>query len=127
MNSQTVLVILVVLVTALAARRFLRSRSLKQYQPGEIDALLHSRASIVLLDVRTNGERQRGSIKGSLHIPLQALRTRLPELEPYRGREIVCYCQSGNRSVSAALLLQGKGYRVANMRGGIAEWNFVHR
>jgi rhodanese-related sulfurtransferase len=79
--------------------------------------------SIVLLDVRTDAERRAQAIRGSLHIPLQQLASRLSELEGYRSKEIVCYCRSGNRSLSASLLLRKRGFKAANLKGGLTDWN----
>ena len=101
-------------------------RSLRQYSVPEIDAAMKSRDAMVLLDVRTDAERQSGSIKGSLHIPLGSLRTRMKELERYRKATIVCFCASGSRSASAALLLNQNGFTSGNLRGGMAEWKFAH-
>ena len=80
--------------------------------------------SIVLLDVRTTGERQSKSIKGSIHVPLHEIRRRADEFKKYGAKEIVCYCASGSRSVSATATLKKLGYNAANMKGGIAEWSF---
>ncbi len=114
-------------IVYLFVRRFLKMRSLKQYSPAEIAERLKSKDGLILLDVRTDAERQSGAIKGSLHIPVGSLRSRLKELEPHRQREIVCYCASGSRSVSAALLLKQNGFTAANLQGGMAEWKFAHR
>ena len=111
----------------LYVRRFMRMRALKQYSPAEIGARLKSKDALLLLDVRTDAERQTGAIRGSLHIPLASLRARMKELEKFKEREIVCYCASGNRSASAALLLNKNGFTAGNLRGGMAEWNFSQR
>lgn len=126
-TSQIILYALIALAAFLFLRRTLRVRSLKEYGPSDIDRLLKTKNDFVLLDVRTDAERHTGSIKSSIHIPLQSLRTRLTELEKYKAREIICYCQTGSRSVSAALLLRGKGFTVANLRGGMTDWNFSNR
>jgi rhodanese-related sulfurtransferase len=115
------------IILFLFVRRTLRMRGLRQYTPSEVDARLKSAGSLLLLDVRTDAERQSGSIRGSLHIPIASLRTRMKELEQYKSREIVCYCASGSRSASAALLLNNNGFNAGNLRGGMAEWNFDHR
>lgn len=86
--------------------------------------MLKQAAGMILLDVRTKSERSAQHIAGSIHIPLQELAIRIEELKKFAGREIICYCQSGSRSMSAAALLQKKGLDAANLRGGIAEWNF---
>jgi rhodanese-related sulfurtransferase len=115
------------LLVFLFVRRTLRMRALKQNTPSEIEARLKSKEGLLLLDVRSDAERQSGSIRGSLHIPIASLRSRMKELEQYKSREIVCYCASGSRSASAALLLTKNGFNAGNMRGGMVEWNFVHR
>ena len=64
----------------------------------------------LLLDVRRPDERARGFIPGSTHIPLDELRQRLGELP--REREIITYCESGQRSYNAARILSQHGFRV---------------
>lgn len=74
-----------------------------------------------LIDVRTRGERERGYVEGSLHIPLPELRKRLPEIP--NEKEIVLYCQSGQRSYNASRLLGQNGFRVKNLAGGYLTWS----
>jgi len=104
--------------------RTIRVRSLPHYTPSQLNESLRTRTDIVLLDVRTDNERKHGAIKGSFHIPLHQINRRIDELKKYAGKEIVCYCQSGNRSVSAALKLKKHGFQSANLTGGIGAWNF---
>jgi len=75
----------------------------------------------LLLDVRDEEELVKfGFLKGSVHIPLQELRTRVNELP--QDRLIVSYCQKGQRGYLAACALQGLGFeRVANLRGGFLQ------
>jgi rhodanese-related sulfurtransferase len=124
--TQSLFLALVGVVLLLYVLRFLRTRNVRQYSPAEAKERLAGREGILFLDVRTDGERKFNHIQGSLHIPLHQLRARAEELARHREREIVCYCQSGNRSVSAALILQRKGFRAASLRGGIVDWNFQH-
>lgn len=77
----------------------------------------------VLLDVRTAAERSSRSLPKSLHIPLHELGTRMKELERHRGTEIICYCASGSRSVSAAVKLKKAGFTAGNLEGGIGSWS----
>lgn len=125
-TEQILLYTVVLLVAALYVRRLMRMRSIKNYSPRELQERLQRAPHPVLLDVRTAAERQTGAIKGSLHIPVQELRRRESELEKHREREVICYCQSGSRSISAALALKKLGYNAGNLRGGIADWNFTH-
>ncbi len=124
---QIVFLCIVGAILVLNIARFLRLRSVPQYSPSEVADRIASRDRVLLLDVRTDRERTFQHIRGSLHIPLQQLRDRIHELQSHRQGEIVCYCQSGNRSLSAAMILQKRGYRAASLRGGIVDWNFSQR
>jgi NADPH-dependent 2,4-dienoyl-CoA reductase/sulfur reductase-like enzyme/rhodanese-related sulfurtransferase len=82
-------------------------------------ASLDSRTT-VLLDVRRPDERARGAIPGSFHIPLDELRSRMDELP--RDRDIVVYCQTGQRSYIAARMLGQHGFRARNLTGSYRTW-----
>jgi rhodanese-related sulfurtransferase len=127
METRVYLYIAAALIAFFFVRRIIRMRALTQFSPSEIDKRIKSADGLVLLDVRTDEERRSGSIKGSLHIPLGSLRSRLGELEKHRNQQIVCYCASGSRSVSAALLLTRNGFSAGNLRGGMSEWSLAHR
>ncbi len=91
----------------------------------EVKARLEKGEKLFLLDVRTKEEYNGplGHIEGSVLIPLQELDTRYKELEPVKDKEIIVYCRSGNRSVTATHFLASKGFKVINMLGGIKAWN----
>lgn len=95
---------------------------MKNYSVAEVKHLLKGNTDIVLLDVRTDGERKAGAIKPSIHIPLHEINLKVDMLKKYRSREIICYCQTGSRSVSAVLKLQKLGFNSANMVGGYVNW-----
>jgi len=114
---QIILYIILAAFLLLNVRRFLQKRSVPQIEPSDLPS------GAVLLDVRTAGERSAQSIRGSIHIPLHELRSRAGELRKHRDARIVCYCQSGSRSLGAAVLLKKLGFDSANLVGGIANWN----
>jgi rhodanese-related sulfurtransferase len=122
-SSQIVLLVIAALIIFVVVRNILRARSIKQYTPAEAEAKMRNSLNIIFLDVRTKQERNAGSIKGSFHIPLHELRAKINELAKYKGKEIICYCRTGRRSLKAASILAGKGYSSANLRGGIGDWN----
>ncbi len=74
----------------------------------------------VLLDVRRPDERAKGFIPGSIHIPLDELRSRMKELP--RDYEIVVHCQSGQRSYFACRILSQNDFRVRNLTGSFRTW-----
>ncbi len=103
-------------------RKQLLARTLNHYSSAEVKQQMKSGS--ILLDVRTAGERSSSSIPNSIHVPLHELSSRIKEVEKYRSKEIICYCASGSRSVSAALQLKKAGFTVGNLKDGIASWNF---
>jgi rhodanese-related sulfurtransferase len=55
-----------------------------------------------------------------LHIPLSELRSRAAELP--KDRQIVVYCQKGQRGYLGTCALQGLGFeKVSNLRGGFLQ------
>ena len=75
----------------------------------------------VLIDVREPAEWAGGVVSGALLLPLsdlkgpRALWTK--ELEAAKGKELVIYCRSGNRSGIAGAILEKEGLTVWNAGG----------
>jgi len=115
------------LVLLLYARQYFLRRSIKHYAPAELAQAMKGSTGILLVDVRTKAERQENHIPGSIHLPLASIHLKGEELERHKHQELVFYCASGNRSLRAAAIMRKRGYTVANLRGGIGEWNFYNR
>jgi rhodanese-related sulfurtransferase len=98
---------------------------MKEYTPSQVANKMND-DSVVLLDVRTQDERNQGHIKGSLHIPINHLVEKIKILDKYRVKEIICYCHSGSRSRTATSILQRHGFSAVNMKGGMIEWNCLN-
>lgn len=77
-----------------------------------------------LLDVRTPEEFAAGHIPGAVNVPVDELRGRLTELP--RDRDIVAYCQVGQRGYLATRVLMQSGFTVANLGGGYRTYRLVH-
>ncbi len=90
--------------------------------PKQAYTLLEHDKNITLLDVRTQEEFSQEHIKGSLHIPVQALSDNLAQLQTVKNKQILVYCHSGNRSVIASRILVKNGFTPLNIKGGITEW-----
>jgi NADPH-dependent 2,4-dienoyl-CoA reductase/sulfur reductase-like enzyme/rhodanese-related sulfurtransferase len=78
-------------------------------------------ATTLVLDVRTQAERSKGFIPGSVHIPLDQLRARVGELP--RDKAIIASCQSGQRSYFASRFLRQNGFEVRNLTGSYRTWH----
>lgn len=125
-TSQLILYGFLALIILIYVRRFFLTRSVVRYTPAQLADRMKE-GGLMLLDVRTAGEFSGGHIKGAVHIPVQELVRRSGELKKHADREIVCYCQSGSRSLMAAARLKKLGFRSSHLEGGIAEWNFANR
>jgi len=83
--------------------------------PTEIDNKYDS-SKIILLDIRTELERENGYIENSIHIPLDQIRNNLDKLD--KNKEIWVYCQVGLRGYIAERILKQNNYNVKNITGG---------
>jgi NADPH-dependent 2,4-dienoyl-CoA reductase/sulfur reductase-like enzyme/rhodanese-related sulfurtransferase len=72
-----------------------------------------------LLDVRTPAEHAAGHIPGSVNLPLDELHPRLHDIP---AGDVIVYCQSGQRSHTAAMMLADRIPTVANLDGGYRTW-----
>jgi phage shock protein E len=74
---------------------------------------------VVFVDVRTRFEFADGHVEGARHIPYNEMAQRWRELEDVKGKRILLYCRSGNRSRHATQVLHGHGFEEAENAGGI--------
>ncbi len=73
-----------------------------------------------ILDVRSVGEVDRGTLPGALNIPFDEIRERKDELP--LGKILVT-CQVGQRGHAATRLLREMGYEAINLDGGYMTWS----
>lgn len=88
----------------------------KKSTPFYLDDLASLPENALLLDTRTVGEYERGTIPGAVNIPLDSLRDRLSEVPV--DKEIYITCQIGLRGYLAEQILKGSGYKARNLLGG---------
>ena len=122
-TEQIFLYALIALIAFYIIRKVLLIRSIKHYSAQEASQKIKKERNVVFLDVRTVNERKKSLIKGSYHIPITSIATNESELKKFKEAEIICYCQTGSRSLNAAAKLKKLGFNAANLRGGILRWN----
>ncbi len=93
----------------------------KDISPAELRSMLEDDETLMLIDVRTRAEYDRGHIPGVKKlIPVDKLESRIGELGEFKGKDVVLHCRSGARSSKAAEILLKKGFKkVFNLKGGI--------
>lgn len=70
-----------------------------------------------LIDVRLEDEFKTGTLRGAINIPLAHLRSKTAMLDA--KRKYITFCQSGQRSSTAAFLLEQRGFDVYVLKGGL--------
>ncbi len=92
--------------------------------PAALWQKVEGKEPFTLVDVRTGRELRRlGKIAGAVHIPIDELRDRLPELE--LDAPIVLYCAVGLRSYLGGRILAMHGYKkVEVLTGGFNAWTY---
>jgi rhodanese-related sulfurtransferase len=91
------------------------------WEPEELASLSPNQA---LLDVRSVGEFDKGSIPGAFCVPVDDLRAHLAELP--EDKELLVFCEVGLRGYVAVRLLTQCGFRARNLSGGYRRylmWN----
>ena len=87
----------------------------------ELKKIIDEKRKITLLDVREYGEYEICKLQDSTLIPLGEITSRANELDS--ADEIIVYCHHGMRSLQAARILKGMGFKkVKNLAGGIDAW-----
>ena len=120
-TASTILVSIMAIYLIFKLFGFLGRLGIKQLAPKELD----QKKGMTILDVRTNKEYERGHIPGALHVPLSDIGDKIKKLK--KDKELVVYCQSGNRSIWAIKRLMGMGYKnLFNLKGGYLAWKRTH-
>lgn len=89
-----------------------------EVEPVKFESLKNN-SNVLILDVRTPAERSAFHIGGE-HIPLSDLESHHDTLD--KNKTVICYCQSGARSLKAATILKNLGFNTLNLKGGLANY-----
>ena len=101
---------------------YLGRLGIKQITARELD----QKKGMTMLDTRTDKEYKQGHIPGSIHIELSDIGNKAKKLR--KDKDLVVYCQSGNRSIWAIKRLMGMGFtNLYNLKGGYGAWKRLNR
>jgi len=93
--------------------------------PKQAKERLDKEKDIIVLDVRTPEEYEKGHLPNDILIPLTELETEAAKKLPDKDVPIFIYCARGNRSRAAAKKLIFLGYTEVFNIGGINEWPYT--
>lgn len=89
----------------------------------ELKGLMAGVSAPLVLDVRSSEEYASGHVPGALNIPHDQVGARLAELDGYRDRGVVTYCQRGGRAGVANGVLAEAGFsNVMHLAGDMPGW-----
>ena len=102
-------------------------RSIRSTIPMTTPEVVHERRARgerpQLLDVREADEVSNGIVPGARHLSRAHFESRVEDVVPDKGAEVIVYCATGVRSAFAARTLTELGYtNVAVMDGGFTRW-----
>ena len=101
---------------------YLGRLGIKQITARELDQM----KGMTMLDTRTDKEYKQGHIPGAIHIELSEVGNKAKKLR--KDKDLVVYCQNGNRSIWAIKRLMGMGFTTLyNLKGGYSAWKRIHR
>ncbi|MDQ0975484.1 rhodanese-related sulfurtransferase [Neobacillus niacini] len=88
--------------------------------PEELKKKLEEGEKLELVDVREDEEVAQGMIPGAKHIKMGEIPANLDYFD--KDKEYIFICRSSHRSGNVCYYLQGQGYKVRNMIGGMLAW-----
>ena len=83
-----------------------------------------AKENYLVIDVRSADEYAAGHVKHAINIPLEQLESRLDEINAYKDKNVVLYCNTGNRSGKALDLLKQKGFNVLMNAPGVKQYDY---
>jgi rhodanese-related sulfurtransferase len=91
--------------------------------PETLQFLLANGSRVGLIDVREEGEFNASHIASAVCVPRRLLESRVPQLFPFKGEQLVVCDDNGVRALRATQALQQMGYsRAALLWGGVNRW-----
>lgn len=98
-------------------------RRVKETDVPAVLARMKKGEKLTLVDVREDGEWEKGRIAGAVHLGKGIIERDAEATLADKGAEIILYCGGGFRSALSADNLQKMGYRnVISMDGGWRAW-----
>ncbi len=95
---------------------------LTRLSPFQATQLLND-GEAMFLDVRDDKEYKSGHVINARHVPLGSMDKFMHELEKHKDKDVVVYCDNGQRSLKAGARLRKNGFtRLHVIAGGINEW-----
>jgi len=95
---------------------------LKSLSPFAATKLLNE-GEALFIDVRDDKEYKAGHVMNARHVPLSTMDKFMHELEKHKEKDVVVYCDTGQRAQRAGIKLRKSGFTQLHIiSGGLNEW-----
>ncbi|CZE45964.1 rhodanese-like domain-containing protein [Campylobacter geochelonis] len=78
----------------------------------------------LVIDVRSKKEYDAGHLKHAINIPLEELNGELLALQNFKDKNVVLYCNTGNKSGKALKILQENGFKKVYNGDGVKQFEY---
>lgn len=96
----------------------------KDIKGDEALKLIEDSKEIVIIDVRGKEDYEKGHLTNAINISVDDIEGRLNELESYKDKPVVLYCNSGKKSGEAAKILADNGFKNVNNAEGVKDYKY---
>lgn len=95
---------------------------IRQVIPMEATRLInHDNATVI--DLRKPDDFNNGHILNAINYPVDSMKEQEKNLEPYKDKTVILYCNTGMESPRIARLLMQKGFnKLYCLKGGLQAW-----
>ena len=84
--------------------------NIKYINNKQAERLIEENDELLILDVRRSNEFREKRIPNAINIPVEELEGEICELEDYKDKPILVYCEAGSRSSTACFILEEEGF-----------------
>lgn len=97
-------------------------RGVSALNPTQVLQLINQQDAVVV-DIRDSGQYKAGHLPDARHIPYAELDQRMKELNKFKDKPLILYCQTDTRASSAGAKLKKAGFATVHaLRGGLPAW-----
>lgn len=97
--------------------------NIPQITADEVYKAINEKKDVVILDVRTVGEYEKGHIEGSINISVDDIGSQIFSAIPDKNKTIYVYCFSASRSdVAVGVMTQHEYTNAFSMANGLLMW-----
>ncbi|MDO5707953.1 MAG: rhodanese-like domain-containing protein [Andreesenia angusta] len=93
----------------------------------ELDSIIRDESKlkdVLIIDVRPEEQFANGHIEHSINIPTSKILDRIEELEEYREKHIILYCNTGRNSAKAYNILKEEGFNNISDAEGVKQYSY---